>query len=42
MLDPEHGIDLPWPGPALVVNMRAFKDGFVPSVTNGVRAADCR
>ena len=22
-------------GPALVVNMRAFKDGLVPSVTNG-------
>ena len=21
-LDPEAGIDLPWPGPALVVNMR--------------------
>ena len=22
VLDPEAGIDLPWPGPALVVNMR--------------------
>ena len=35
MLDPEGGINLPWPGPALVVNMRAFKYGMVPSVTNG-------
>jgi hypothetical protein len=35
LLDPEAGISLPWPGRALVVNMRAFKPGLVPSVTNG-------
>jgi hypothetical protein len=29
------GINLPWPGPALIVNMRAFKVGWLPSVTNG-------
>ena len=30
-----QGINLAWPGPALVVNMRAFKEGHVASVTNG-------
>ena len=35
VVDPEQGILLPWPGPAVVVNMRAFKPGWTPSVTNG-------
>ena len=29
-------MQLPWPGPALVLNMRAFLAGSLPSVTNGV------
>ena len=29
------GFALPWPGPATAVLFRAFKDGMVPSVTNG-------
>jgi len=33
---PEGGrILLPWPAPATAVNVRAFRDGWVPSVTNG-------
>jgi hypothetical protein len=35
IVDPERGIILSWPGPAVVVNMRAWKDGYTPSVTNG-------
>jgi hypothetical protein len=35
IVDPEAGIILNWPGPAIVVNMRAWKDGYTPSVTNG-------
>ena len=29
------GLDLPWPGPAVHVNVRAFKPGMVASMTNG-------
>merc|ERR1719201_2619733 len=29
------GIQLPWPGPAVNVNIKAFKDGMIPSITNG-------
>jgi hypothetical protein len=29
------GIDIQWPGPVVVINMRAFVPGMVPSVTNG-------
>eukprot|EP01060_Flectonema_neradi_P016214 TRINITY_DN22803_c0_g1_i1.p1 TRINITY_DN22803_c0_g1~~TRINITY_DN22803_c0_g1_i1.p1 ORF type:complete len:617 (+),score=57.08 TRINITY_DN22803_c0_g1_i1:44-1894(+) len=32
---PASGISLPWPGPVTVVNVRAFKEGMIPSVTNG-------
>ena len=32
---PKHGVLLAWPGPAVVVNMRAFRDGWTASVTNG-------
>jgi len=32
---PKHGLDLPWPGPAVHVNVRAFKDGMTTSLTNG-------
>merc|ERR1711871_341230 len=32
---PEDGIELPWPGPVVNVNVRAFKAGMVSSVTNG-------
>jgi hypothetical protein len=30
------GVLLPWPGPVLAINFRGFKQGFRPSVTNGV------
>ena len=33
---PTGGLELPWPGPARAVNMRAFLAGSLPSVTNGV------
>ena len=29
------GIDLQWPGPAVQINLRAFKSGMIPSITNG-------
>merc|ERR1712232_370227 len=32
---PVHGVKLPWPSPAVAINMRAFKPGARPSVTNG-------
>jgi len=32
---PEKGVQLQWPGPAVAINMRAFKTGMTPSVTNG-------
>jgi hypothetical protein len=32
---PAKGVPLAWPGPAVAVNMRAFKEGMTPSVTNG-------
>ena len=32
---PDKGLNLHWPGPAVNVNVRAFKQGFVASVTNG-------
>ena len=33
---PANGLKLVWPGPNIAVNVRGFKDGFIPSVTNGV------
>eukprot|EP00946_MAST-07B_sp_MAST-7B-sp1_P001728 g1728.t1 len=35
LIDGVAGIKLPWPGPATNVNVRAFKDGLSPSITNG-------
>lgn len=32
---PKKGVQLQWPGPAVAINMRAFKTGMTPSVTNG-------
>ena len=32
---PKDGINLPWPGPATHVNVRAFKSGMLSSITNG-------
>ena len=32
---PTSGLELPWPGPAINVNVRAFKAGMTPSITNG-------
>ena len=32
---PANGIELPFPGPVLAVNLRAFKTGMTASVTNG-------
>ena len=34
-MDSVKGINLPWPGPAVNVNVKAWKDGMVPSITNG-------
>ena len=34
-LMPKNGIELPWPGPATNVNVRAFKSGMLGSITNG-------
>jgi hypothetical protein len=33
---PASGVPLPWPGPVLAINFRGFKQGYRPSVTNGV------
>jgi hypothetical protein len=33
---PTNGIPLVWPGPNVAVNVRGFRAGFMPSVTNGV------
>lgn len=33
---PAAGIMLTWPGPNVAINARAFRDGFIPSITNGV------
>ena len=33
---PSHGVRFDWPGPNFVMNVRAFKAGMAPSVTNGV------
>jgi hypothetical protein len=33
---PAGGVRLPWPGPVLAINVRGFKDGWRPSITNGV------
>jgi hypothetical protein len=35
VLPPVVGIELPWPGPIVAVNLRAFKPGMHASVTNG-------
>jgi len=32
---PESGIQVYWPGKVLAVNVKAFREGFVPSVTQG-------
>ena len=32
---PASGISLPWPGPAMQVNVKAFRDGMNPSISNG-------
>jgi hypothetical protein len=33
---PVKGVEFAWPGPNFVFNCRGFKEGMVPSVTNGV------
>jgi len=33
---PQAGLNLPWPGPVVNVNLRGFKPGLLPSITNGV------
>jgi hypothetical protein len=33
---PASGVPLPWPGPVLAINVRGFRKGFRPSITNGV------
>jgi hypothetical protein len=35
-LVPEHGLPLPWPSAAVAINVRGFKAGWLPSVTNGL------
>ena len=32
---PAKGLDLKWPGKAVQINLRAFKSGMIPSITNG-------
>eukprot|EP00756_Hemistasia_phaeocysticola_P062003 Hpha_TRINITY_DN5423_c0_g1::TRINITY_DN5423_c0_g1_i1::g.192524::m.192524 len=32
---PVKGLNLPWPGPVVNVNVRGFKDGLTSSITNG-------
>eukprot|EP00759_Apiculatamorpha_spiralis_P028711 PhF_6_TR31193/c1_g1_i1/m.45749 len=32
---PASGINIPWPGPAVAILLRAFKSDWIPSVTNG-------
>lgn len=33
---PPGGVLLPWPGPVVAINVRGFRRGFRPSITNGV------
>lgn len=33
---PAKGLEIPWPGPAVNVNVKGFKAGMKPSMTNGV------
>lgn len=33
---PEKGVHLPWPSAAVAINVRGFKTGMLPSVTNGL------
>ena len=37
---PAAGIPVPWPGPVVAINMRAFHPDMLPSVTNGVVLED--
>lgn len=33
---PTRGVPLQWPGPVIAINFRGFREGFRPSITNGV------